>query len=64
VAGKNRRRRTEEDVEKKGESNLRLYAIKKSCQLRVCHEKILKHVYVMHPKFVDAHAILDGFRQD
>jgi hypothetical protein len=38
-----------------------VYAIKKVASY-VCHGKVLKHVYVTHPKFVDVHAILDGFR--
>jgi hypothetical protein len=27
----------------------------------VCYEKVLKHLYATHSKFVDAYAILDGF---
>jgi hypothetical protein len=37
------------------------HAIKKSYQLRTRHKKVSQHLHAMHPKFIDTHAILDGF---
>jgi hypothetical protein len=35
--------------------------LKKSYQLRTRHKKVSHHLHAMHPKFIDTHAILDGF---